>query len=77
MQQTLLAFTALTAGSLAQPVERDEPSECSPDHIAVPDVLGAQVLKLTAAEFHNHNVSVDQGVPDPYSVALTYCGVNM
>jgi len=76
MQQTFLALAALTAGAQAHPVERSS-SKCSPDHIAIPDVLGAEVLELTATEYQNHNVSVDEGVPDPYSVALSYCGVNM
>lgn len=76
MKTFLLAAAALTGIAHAHPVERSD-SNCSTDHIAVPNVLGAKVLDFTATEFTNHNVSVDQGVPDPYSVALSYCGVNM
>jgi len=54
-----------------------ERSMCSPEQIAVPDVLGARVLRLTAIEYHNHTVAVNEGVPTRYSLELSYCGVNM
>lgn len=49
---------------------------CTSDAIPHPNVFGAEILKITAAEYQNQTILSDDAA-FPANLTVSYCGVNV